>query len=191
MLEELLGDAPCNVVCTGIFSNISDDYYNKVEAKENSLMVVFGSYSKRLEVYKNPRFIETLKKRNIKEIYDIGPGLISFSHPFITYTAKGALPPAKAAALLNKARFGAIDYPAELLAKSGIFSAYAAFGVIAINTSREKEKLFDNLVCCKNYFNTKTEIRDADFETIQKEVTDWYSTRSSSQITTIISKFLN
>lgn len=190
MLKKLLKKQPSNNICTGIYSNIPDNLYNPEVEKVNHLMVVFGSNTKRRDVYNHPGFSNLLERIRIKEIVDIGPGSVSFNHPSINFIAKGSLKPLEAAVLLNKARFGAIEYPADLLGKSGIFSAYAAFGVIAINVGATNTKLFDELMEGKNYFNLNSEIPETSFEITQKEILKWYSTRSADTITQVIAKYL-
>ncbi len=190
MLQKLIKKRTSNNICTGIYSNIPDNLFKSEIDKINHLMAVFGSNTRRRAVYTNRGFLNLLEKIKVKEIYDIGPGSVSFSHPSINFVAKGSLPPNEVAILLNKARFGAIEYPADILGKSGIFSAYAAFGVIAINLNLKEGILYDKLVEGKNYFTLDTNIIEADFEIIEEEIKKWYSTRSTKQITKVIAKYL-
>jgi hypothetical protein len=191
ILQNLLGKTRSNNICTGIYSNIPDHLYDPSIKKRDTLMVVFGSVSRRNAVYQSSGFANFLRKTNIEEIVDIGPGTIAFNNSSVRFVAKGALRFDEVAPILNRARFGAIEYPAEILGKSGIFSAYTAFAVIPVNVSMGKKKLYDSLVEGKNYFNLKSALVPADFDKIEKDIKEWYNTRSTKQISKVVANILS
>lgn len=179
-------------ICTGIFSNIPEELYDNRE-KETSSAVVFGSLSRRNAVYANKNLKAVLDNVKITTIYDVGPGTISCDYPNIDVKVMGPLPSEKLAVYLNKAKFGLLHYKPELLGKSGIFSAYTAFGVIPLNLLDTKKPLNDGLASGRNYFNrSDTHFRtDLLFnEQARHEVLSWYKRRSRDAVANSIRTFL-
>jgi len=170
--------------CTGMCSNIPEHMYDPSMEKEESTMLVFGSFERRNAVYQNLVFKKLMERLGIENIYDIGPGKPSLNHSEINFYSKGPLTAKEVAFYLNKAKYGAIDYPPHLLGKSGIFSAYCGFGVIPINTSQEKKPLYDGLIEGKNYFNPDTDFENVmtDYKRVKKEISAWYKLRDQNTI---------
>jgi len=170
------------IECTGIFSNIPEDLINPSAAKDDGTLVVFGSAVRRRAVYANGSFPDLLKALRIRVVYDIGPGDICFESSSVTVERTGALQPEQLAQYLNKTKYGALSYKPELLAKSGIFSAYAAFGIIPVNVLESGKPLCDNLIEGKNCFNIKTIAAIMNDSEPVKHVMAWYKTRNQQTV---------
>ena len=175
---------------TGLFSNISDGLYNDSITKEDNSMIVFGSLARRNKIYNNPDFDHLIKKLYIKEIYDIGAGQINVDDFDVNIHIKGALPVEDVAYYLNKAKFGGIDYRPQIIGKSGILSAYAAFGVIPVNFNVEKESLSDGLKEGINYINSFSSSSQSGFEIMKQNVCNWYKPRKRNNIARLINSHL-
>lgn len=189
LLYKIVKDKNRNTV-TGLFSNISDELYNDSVHKEDHTMVIFGSLTRRNKVYSNPNFQNLIKKLEIKEIYDIGSGQISVNSAEVTFHIKGALSVEDVAYYLNKAKFGGLDYRPHILGKSGILSAYAAFGVIPVNFNSEKESLLDGLKEDINYINSCSSFTQNNFQVMKQNVCNWYKPRNRNSIARLINNHL-
>lgn len=183
MLNSLSGRKQSSAVCTGIFSNVPDHLYDPTIEKDESTLVVFGSFHKRVAVYRNPLFPELLESLVIKTIYDIGPGKTEFHYENVKVLMKGTLSHVELAGYLNMAKFGALSYKPHLIGKSGIFSAYAAFGVIAFNLQKSDGPLHEGLVHGRNYFTFRTDVQPAYYDgTTREEILKWYRTRNQQAV---------
>lgn len=189
LLYNIVKDKTRNTV-TGLFSNIADKLYNDSVHKEDHTMVIFGSLPRRNKIYNNPDFKDLIKKLDVKEIYDIGPGQISVNNAEVSLHVKGALPIEEVAYYLNKATFGGLDYRPHILGKSGILSAYAAFGVIPVNFNTEKESLLDGLKEDINYIDSDSSFTQSNFQVMKQNVCNWYKPRNSNSIAGLIYSYL-
>ena len=118
-----------------VLSNIGEpDEPPPIEARE-PLAVVFGRPGMRARVYRHlEAFVPALRAAGIERILDIGPPLDrrATGQPALPVTPCGYLEPASASAMMLRARFGLLDYPLDFAAKSGIFAAYTAHGVLPL-----------------------------------------------------------
>jgi Glycosyltransferase Family 4 len=118
-----------------VLSNVGEpDDPRPLEARE-PLAVVFGLPGMRVRVYRNfEAFLPTLRTAGIEAILDIGPPLDRRATDGLALpvTRWGYLEPSAASELILSARFGLLDYPLQLAAKSGIFAAYAAHGLVPL-----------------------------------------------------------
>ena len=183
MLNHLSVKNRSSAVCTGIFSNVPDHLYDHTIEKDENALVVFGSLHKRVAVYRNALFPALLEALAIKTIYDIGPGESDFHDRKVKFMMKGTLSHFELAGYLNMSKFGALSYKPHLIGKSGIFSAYAAFGVIAFNLEKPGGPLHEGLVHGRNYFTFRTDVRPANFDAnVREEILKWYRTRNQQAV---------
>jgi hypothetical protein len=117
-----------------------------IETRE-PLAVVFGQHFARERVYAHiADFMPILRAAGIEGILDIGPSVSdrAIAQCPLPVTRCGYLQPASASAAMLDARFGLVDYRLDLAAKSGIFAAYAAHGLVPLvrsTTSKEADGL--------------------------------------------------
>jgi hypothetical protein len=192
LLKEVAQSNSFRPICTGIFSNIPDDLFDKQALKEEDSLIVFGSLPRRNAVYNNCNFLEVLKRLKVRKLYDAGPGKIQFAQEGIDVHILGALTTEALAHYLNLAKFGALSYKPELLGKSGIFSAFAAFGIIPINLLETGQPLNDGLIKGKNYFNCKMILDDGNLriDSYKHEMLTWYQTRNQKAVTLKVKEHL-
>jgi hypothetical protein len=185
LLQRILGSDTIQPICTGIFSNVPDELYDQRIGKEENSMVVFGSAHKRNAVYDHRRFAELVQQLGINTLYDVGPGDSHCHLPKVKVHTKGSLSSGELASCLNAVEFGALSYPPHLLAKSGIFSAYTAFGVIPLNLTVTDGTLCDGLVEGRNYFTWRPETIPEvfNYDIAREEILKWYHTHDQKIIT--------
>ncbi len=133
-LRQLAPDrSPAAVV--PVVSNIGEPDRLPPFAAREPLAVVFGRPGMRARVYRDlGAFLPALRAAAIEAILDIGPPLErrALDQPAMPVTRCGHLEPASASAMMLRARFGLLDYPLDHAAKSGIFAAYAAHGLLPL-----------------------------------------------------------
>ena len=187
LLDEIMGRRTQEnlVECTGIFSNIPEDLFNANVSKEEKTLVVFGSCNNRRLVYRNRSFPQLLERLGIDTILDIGPGESGLDNCTVPVVKMRVLASDSVALHFNRAKYGALSYPPHLLGKSGIFSAYAAFGLIPLNLTVTDGALGDGLVEGRNYFTWKPETTPDifNYDTARDEILKWYHTHDQKTIT--------
>jgi glycosyltransferase involved in cell wall biosynthesis len=118
-----------------VLSNIGEpNELPPFEARE-PLAVVFGRPSMRARVYRQiEAFLPTLRSAKIDSILDIGPPVDErwIVRSSLPVTCCGYLDSASASTAILRGRVGLLDYPVDLAAKSGIFAAYAAHGLVPL-----------------------------------------------------------
>jgi len=137
-----------------VLSNIGEpNELPPFEARE-PLAVVFGQRSMRVRVYVHmDDFLPILRSAGIEGILDIGPPLErAITRAPLQVIHCGYLQPTSASAVMLRARFGLLDYPLDFAAKSGIFAAYTAHGLVpllrsAINGEHDGLRHGVNLMC--------------------------------------------
>lgn len=100
--------------------------------------VVFGQAKRRSDVYRRlADFMPVLERYGIEALEDVGPPLGSAATEALPIRIRhhGVLEPAALSDLLSGAKFGLLNLPAHLLAKSGCFAAYAAHGTVCLLNS--------------------------------------------------------
>ncbi|MVN92127.1 glycosyltransferase family 4 protein [Mucilaginibacter aquatilis] len=182
-LSNALGGKPNNVIITGLYSNIPEAYYDHNIAKDESCMVIFGSATSRSNIYTSTHFASVIEKLGVKTIYDIGAGDMNCNVPGVLFKKLGKLPAEDIAVYLNKATYGAIEYPIRFLGKSGIQSAYAAFEVIPINFNELNQPLLDGLTRNVDYFDYNSPLPITNKQAVRDKLRLWYSQRNRMAVT--------
>ncbi len=119
-----------------VFCNIGEPASTPLASTRRPTAVIFGSASTRQRVCSAlGKCAGELQRQGINAVVEVGPGPVSQLPPMgLPHHHLGRLEPAALSALLQASRFGLLDYPAELLGKSGVFAAYAAHGCVVLNT---------------------------------------------------------
>lgn len=128
-----------------VFSNIGEPKYILPLLQRDKCIVVFGSRGPRTRLYKNslPELLKLCQKFGITEIIDIGPPLEFSINRInnISVRCYGVLEAEKISAILARSMIGLINYPTAYLAKSGIFAAYCAHGLLPVVAGSVELKL--------------------------------------------------
>jgi Glycosyl transferase 4-like domain len=118
-----------------VLSNIGEPNKPPSFQAREPLAVVFGLPGMRARVYRHfEAFLPALHAAGIERVLDIGPPLDrrATDGPALPVTRCDYLEPRSASDTMLRARFGLLDYPPELAAKSGIFGAYTAHAVVPL-----------------------------------------------------------
>jgi hypothetical protein len=148
---------------------------------------VFGIYRSEIE-----RIISTL---GVEKIFDVGPRLSAMPRTLAgaPVISKGVLPQGAVSELLQRARFGFVAYPLDFIAKSGVFAAYAAHGVVPIVLS-EKQGAADGLQPSRHFLDglrLETGAGAQDLAVIQRELFTWYKSHSLNVQADFIMNFIS
>jgi len=120
-----------------VFSNVGEPAGVLTASARDSGLVVFGSASTRQRAFDRlePHLAE-LRALGVQHVVEAGPGPASaFAGNSLQRSHAGELAPSQIEALLQRHRYGLIDYPSFHLGKSGVFAAYAAHGCIVLDTA--------------------------------------------------------
>lgn len=103
-------------------------------AARPATLVVWGSAAMKREVYETrwARVREACASLGVTGIVDVGAAAASYPQGTIPIERHGPLPAADVSRILGAARFGLVVYPPAFLAKSTLFAAYAAHGMVPL-----------------------------------------------------------
>jgi hypothetical protein len=120
--------------CMPVFSQVGEAQQHVAFADRDPVMVVFGLAETRQRVYRElDKLGDTLHRLGVEEILDIGPECgAPGGVDGIAVKRMGVLAAAEIDRQLTRAAFGYLAYPPNCLAKSGVFAAYSAHGVIPV-----------------------------------------------------------
>jgi hypothetical protein len=176
--------SPREISVLPVFSNIGEPGCGTAPYARRPTAVVFGlagveNYLYGLYRSQAERMISAL---GIKEIIDIGLRLspVPRSLAGAPVVSTGVLPSNAISELLQGARFGLIAYPVDFIAKSGVFGAYAAHGVVPIVFSNE-DGTHDGLQpeeCFIDGLRLEADADAQDLNSIQRKLFTWYSCHS-------------
>ena len=140
-------------ICTRpVFSNVGEPRASPAISERSAQAIVFGSSSTRQRAFDALRGQEpALHRLGIDELIEVGGGGPSKQRPAsIRCREAGRLELDELGGLLQASRFGVLDYPAQYLAKSGVFAAYSAYGCVVLDT-RQPTPDSDGLVAGEDY----------------------------------------
>ena len=129
-LRQWRPDAKGRVEILPVASNVGEPDVVKRLSNRKRRIVVFGKQPSRALVY-GPSLAslkDVMRRFDLGEVLDIGPPVTLPAD--LPVTATGALGPAEISALLEDSIAGFVNYPLHVLAKSGVFAAYAAHGMV-------------------------------------------------------------
>lgn len=141
-----------------VFSNVGEAHNSPPLKDRHPVLVLFGSSSSRARVYEQfpDRIRDACQILEIEKIYDIGPStgqdLTKLGNvPVICMGEKTA---EEIGTMLKNARAGILNYHPEFLAKSGVYAAYSAYGLVPIVASANvvKHDEMDGLGVGKHYW---------------------------------------
>jgi hypothetical protein len=121
-----------------VFSNIGEPDEPLLNLSERQhRLVIFGGIAHRKRVYQHSQKLldDICKKLNIQEIWDIGnpTGIAPVSIDKIPVIEIGQQPAERIGEIFANSLIGFSDYHPDFLAKSTIFAAYCAYGLLPIN----------------------------------------------------------
>lgn len=116
-------------------------------------LVVFGGRSQRQAAYAAlSRESHLLEQLGLETIHDVGPPLDQPARlADLQIQRHGLLPEAEVAALLSQSLLAAVSYPLPFLAKSGIFAALCAHGVLPLVVNAGRSAQADGLSAGRHF----------------------------------------
>lgn len=187
ILDELSRGKHATVTTLPVFSNIGEPEQVPPLAKRDRRLVVFGGRNNRLRVYQESLAALELAccLLGIEEIWDIGPptGITLSSVSGVPIVERGQMPNTEISSILLNSLAGFFDYPTDFLAKSTIFAAYCAHGLLPVS-ARCRVSAVDGIEAGKNYWvpdDQTTSLRDlVEVQAIADRAFAWYHTHNLS-----------
>ncbi|WP_026903760.1 hypothetical protein [Pedobacter glucosidilyticus] len=172
-----------NLYKKAIYANIPEPSESIVFNQRGKSAIVFGTLNRRKKVYENTEELNAfIRSRNIQEIVDIGPGDASLAMQQLSCYKRilGKLSALEIAQEFCKHTWALIDYPPSLIEKSGIFAAYAAYGLVTYNTDFS-DHIIQDFIDGKHYLSKYSLDHPlCDDVTLSKNIQLWYEEHSQA-----------
>lgn len=170
-----------------VFSNIGEPDQVLPLDKRDRRLVVFGSPATRKRVYQESleKLHQACKLLKIEEIWDIGTstGLTLSTVNGVPVVEKGEQPAEEISHILLNSFAGFFDYPTDYLAKSTIFAAYCAHGVLPVS-AHSGDLPVDGIQAGKHYSVPNYQISRGknmiELQAIADDAYAWYQTHNLS-----------
>jgi len=198
LIYQLNPDQKPEITCLPVFSNIGEPEYLAPLSERSRRLVIFGNRNSRLQVY-NQRFKEVkavCKILQINEISDIGvkTGLNLSEIEGISILERGVIESQEISLIMQDSIAGVLGSPPPTeLAKSTIFAAYCAHGLVPC-TIMPNPLSTDGLIQGKHYWCINAEIDNLSLYNGQKITNNaytWYQQHSLSRQAKIFSQILS
>lgn len=171
-----------------VFSNIGEPTSVLNLSQRQPRLVIFGQQHSKQKVYRHSLAVLTrvCEKLNIEEIFDLGPQTGSAPAQIGQSVVRelGALPMHELRDILAGTKFGFLAYDPGRLAKSGIFAAYCAYGILPINATQQNIRI-DGLALGEHYITPKLLLQHShSLNSLQRMANNahtWYSEHNLSQ----------
>ena len=166
-----------------VFSNIGEPSNIPLLKDRTRSLIVFGQTRKKIYQELLAQLIRICEFLGIHQIYDIGPRIeVALPHTPIPVIELGVKSSEEISAIMLTAYAGFFNYQRAFLAKSGVFAAYAAHGLLPVTGEYIGD--CDGLKKNKHYLipdqNTK-KMNPADFQLIADNVHEWYQNHNLSK----------
>jgi len=198
LLYELSLGKQTQIPALPVFSTIGEPDQVPPLAKRERRVVVFGSASNRLRVYRESfaQLELTCQLLGIKEIWDVGPStsLTLSTVNGVPVVQLGKRSAAEISGFLLNSLAGFFDYNPDYLAKSTIFAAYCAYGLLPVS-ARCSALPVDSIEAGKHYWipegQTKGWKNLVELQAIADNAHTWYQTHNLSLHARIFFRHLN
>ena len=168
-----------------IFSNVGEPQPILPLANRQPRLVIFGQYHTKVRVYREclSSLAAICQTLNLKEIWDLGPatGLSPAAIQTIPVVEVGLLSAADISEILSTSAVGFLHYDPRRLAKSGVFAAYCAHGLLPVNHQPSVHAM-DGLEPGINYWSATTHSMLSSSANLPQTIADnafaWYQTHS-------------
>jgi hypothetical protein len=183
LLYELSLGKQTQIPTLAVFSNIGEPEQVPPLAERQRHIVVFGSPLHRLRAYRESltQLELTCQLLGIEEILDIGP---STNLPLSTVSGVpvvelGQRSATEISGFLLNSLVGFFDYNPDYLAKSGIFAAYCAHGLLPVST-RCSAVSVDGIEAGKHYWVPDCRTTGLELQEIAVRAHAWYQSHNLS-----------
>lgn len=183
-----------SVQCMPVFSQVGETQQLVPFSERNPAMAVFGLAQTRQTAYAELDTLgNTLSKLGVREIVDVGPAIETPRQVNgIQVRRAGTLAATEIDRLLAKMAYGYLAYPPNCLAKSGVFAAYTAHGVIPVIAQDFREE-FDGLKNGVHILSPRaaTEMKQGNFDNCSQAAWRWYSGHRLRDHAAVYDRWLN
>jgi hypothetical protein len=162
-----------------VFSTIGEPRQPKTWSARAAQMVVLGREEVATRAYDRSlgHLLRACEALHIERIIDIGPRSrpVPARVAHLPVSAIGFVSSATVATILGEAKAGFIDYPSDMLGKSTVFAAYAAYGVVPVAPRRRGDEE-PGLAAGQNYWPAAPDDTGRpDFAAIASKAEAWYA----------------
>jgi hypothetical protein len=198
LLYELSLGKQTQIPAIPVFSTIGEPDQVPPLAERERRVVVFGSSSNRLRVYRESfaQLELTCQLLGIKEIWDVGPStsLTLSTVNGVPVVQLGQRSAAEISGFLLNSLAGFFDYNPDYLAKSTIFAAYCAHGLLPVS-ARCSALPVDSIEAEKHYWIPESQTKGwknlVELQAIADNAHTWYQTHNLSLHARIFFRHLN
>ena len=168
-----------------VFSNVGEPDRVSPLSERQKQLVVFGGVANRIRVYQESQAVldQVCQTLSIQEILDLGTptGQTPQSIGSVPILELGQLLPEKISEIMSIAIAGFLNYNPDFLAKSTIFAAYCAHGLLPIS-AKGSSSVIDEIESGKHYWVlNEDKLKDVKMlEAIANNANSWYSCHSLS-----------
>lgn len=166
-----------------VFSTIGEPTNVPMLSLRTNRLIVFGQRANRLRVYKESidSLVRICELMGIEEINDIGAPIKGELPKIkgVRFLQNGVLPENEISKLMLDSRIGFFDYFPGCLAKSTIFSAYCAHGLVPVmgkENYSDEDGLIDQIHYCVPHEHDHISLDDC--QSIADNARNWYSMHS-------------
>ena len=159
-----------------ISSNVGEPREVRAASARPARMVVWGSAAARAQVYGRdwPGVLGACRALGVSGLVDIGPPVTLPEGSGVSIDARGRLDAQALSQVLLDARFGLLAYPAAFLAKSSVFAAYAAHGMVPVVLDDSGTPDMDGLAAGESYVRLGQPAPRAT-DDVARRARDWYA----------------
>lgn len=181
-----------NLYIIPILSNVGEITTEKLINARTNQIVIFGTLGLRKKVYDSNLFYDFIKQLNIDRVIDIGTGNIQIPDYLPIKVEKyGFLSAKEVSNLLLVSKWAAISYPQSLLAKSGVFAAYAAHACCVVNFDSYDDGCYhDGLKSGIHYITPEIRLKMDIINSIPFRLYDWYQEHNIQKHTALFCKLI-
>lgn len=169
-----------------VFSNIGEPKQIPLLSERSRRLVVFGGRRNRAQVYQEflAELAHACQVLAIEEILDIGPSVDQSSTTVdsVPIIKMGEQPASEVANILLNSLAGFFAYPTDYLAKSTIYAAYCACGMLPISPRRDTRRT-DGVESGKHYWISTSQVTSLDMvraQAIADHAHTWYQSHNLS-----------
>ena len=179
-----------------VFSNVGEPDRVSPLSERQKQLVIFGGVANRIRVYQKSQAVldQVCQTLSIQEILDLGTptGQTPQSIGSVPILELGQLPSEKISEIMSSAIAGFLNYNPDFLAKSTIFAAYCAHGLLPISAIGSSS-VIDGITTGEHYWvPSKSELKDIEMmQVIANNAHSWYSANDLSAQSTVFFDILN
>lgn len=181
ILHKLSKSQHTHISAIPVFSNVGEPKNLLPLAKRKRRLVVFGGRNRRLRIYQHSLAVlsRTCKMLKIQQVVDIGAAMGVPLSPVngVPIVEMGQQSASVISTILSNSLAGFLDYSPDFLAKSTIFAAYCAHGMLPVNICCTTLPV-DGIESEKNYWiadGQETKLQNiAEMQAIADNAYTWY-----------------